>query len=69
MRVIRTKYQTYELPADAQGIPAEEVFAGVDLPAPIKGSGAKVYHTPDGPVLAMPRRALRKPRQTTKPQP
>ena len=54
-RIIRTKYKTYELAPDHQGIPAEEFFAGVDLPEPIKGSGAKVYHTADGPVIAMPR--------------
>ena len=59
-RVIRTKYKTYELAPDQPGIPAEEFFAGVDLPAPIKGTGAKVYHTADGPVIAMPRRRKRR---------
>jgi hypothetical protein len=61
MRIIRTKYQTYELPDAAKGVPIEEYWPGVDLPAPIKGSGAKVYQTPDGPVIAMPARA-KKPR-------
>jgi hypothetical protein len=53
-RVIRTKYKT-----DQQGIPAEEFFAGVDLPAPIKGTGAKVYQ----PTFPRPHR------QITFPQP
>jgi hypothetical protein len=55
-RVIVTKHRIYELPSDAQGVPVEEYFAGVTLPEPLKGSGAKVYETADGPVLAMPRR-------------
>lgn len=54
VRAIVTKHSTYRLAAREQGIPAEEFFAGVELPEPIKGSGAKVYRTADGPVLAMP---------------
>jgi len=49
-RLIRTKYKT-----DQQGIPAEEFFAGVDLPAPIKGTGAKVYQ----PTFPQPHRQIR----------
>jgi len=59
-RVIVTKHRTYKLAADAQGVPVEKYFAGVTLPEPIKGSGAKVYETADGPVLAMPRRRKRR---------
>ena len=59
-RRIRTKYKTYELPPDAQGVPVEEYFVGVTLPEPLKGSGAKVYETADGPVVAMPRRRKRR---------
>jgi hypothetical protein len=71
MRVIVTKYRIYELAPDEQGVPVEQYFAGVALPAPLKGSGAKVYDTGDGPVIAIPssRRAAQKPRQSKKPQP
>jgi hypothetical protein len=69
MRVIRTKYRVYELARDEQGIPVEEYFPDMILPEPLTGSGAKVYHTADGPVVAIPRNALRKPRRSTKPQP
>ena len=69
MRVIVTKYKIYELNPDERGVPVEQYFTGVTLPAPLKGSGAKVYQTQDGPVVAMPRRAIRKPRQSKKPQP
>ena len=45
---------------------AEQYFTGVTLPAPLPGSGAKVYDTADGPVIAMPsgraERVARKPR-------
>jgi hypothetical protein len=75
MRIIRTKYRTYELPDDAQGIPAEQYFPGVELAAPL--TGAKVYQTSDGPVVALPPRpaaryALLEPvagGRPTKPQP
>lgn len=53
-RIIRTKQKLYELPIDQQDIPVEEYFAGVDLPELIKASGSKVYHTADGPVIAIP---------------
>jgi hypothetical protein len=74
MRVIVTKYRIYELAADEQGVPVEQYFTGATLPTPLKGSGAKVYDTSDGPVIAMPsippvRRAARKPRQSKTPQP
>jgi hypothetical protein len=73
MRVIVTKYRTYELAPDEQGVPVEQYFPGATLPIPLKGSGAKVYETRDGPVIAMPgrrgRRAPQKPRQSKKPQP
>jgi len=73
MRAIVTKYRIYALASDAQGAPVEEYFAGVTLLKPLKGSGAKVYHTADGPVIAMPsgraERAARRPRQSKKPQP
>jgi hypothetical protein len=63
----------YELASDEQGVPVEQHFTGVTLPAPLPGSGAKVYDTADGPVIAMPsgraERAARKPRQSKKPQP
>jgi hypothetical protein len=71
MRVIVTKRRIYELTPDAQGVPVEQYFAGATLPTPLKGSGAKVYETSDGPVIAIPsgRRAAQKPRQSKKPQP
>ena len=74
MRVVVTKYRTYELAPDQQGVPVEQYFPGVTLPIPLKGSGAKVYETRDGPVIAMPsippvRREAPKPRQSKKPQP
>ena len=53
-RVIITKRKIYSMPAGVRGVPVEEFFAGVELPKPIKGSGAKIYHLQDGPVLAMP---------------
>jgi hypothetical protein len=58
-RVIVTKHRIYHLAADTQGVPVEEYFAGVTLPEPLKDSGAKVYDTADGPVIAMPRRKSR----------
>jgi hypothetical protein len=73
MRVIVTKHRIYELASDEQGVPVEQYFTGVTLPAPLPGSGAKVYDTADGPVIAAPsgraERAARKPRQSKKPQP
>ena len=54
MRVIVTKHRTYRLASREQGVAVEDYFAGVELPQPIKGSGAKVYHTANGPVIAMP---------------
>lgn len=64
-RVIVTKHRIYELGSNEEGVPVEEYFPGVTLPEPLKGSGAKVYHTAGGPVVAMPRgwgqRAARKP--------
>jgi hypothetical protein len=73
MRVIVTKHRIYELAPDEHGVPVEQYFAGATLPTPLKGSGAKVYDTSDGPVIAMPgrhgRRAAQKPRQSKKPQP
>jgi hypothetical protein len=54
VRVIFAKYRTYLLAPDEQGVPVEQYFKGIDLPEPIKGSGAKVYQTADGPVMAMP---------------
>ena len=72
MRRIVTKYRVYELASDEQGVPVEQYFAGVTLPAPLEGSGAKVYDTPDGPVIALPsprRRAAPRSHQSKKPQP
>jgi hypothetical protein len=72
-RVIVTKHRIYALASDQQGVPGEEYFTGVTLLAPLTGSGAKVYDTADGPVIAMRsgrgERAARKPRQSKKPQP
>ena len=53
-RVIITKYRTFKLPAAAQGVPVADYFLGVTLPEPLRRSGAKVYETSDGPVVAMP---------------
>jgi hypothetical protein len=73
MRVIITKYRIYELAADEQGVPVEQYFANAALPPPLKDSGAKVYDTMDGPVIAMPggrgQCAARKPPHSKKPQP
>ena len=77
VRVIFTRYRTYLLAPDEQGVPVEQYFQGIDLPEPIKGSGAKVYQTADGPVMAMPpgwgeRRGPARPRpgrQTTRRNP
>jgi hypothetical protein len=62
-RQIVTKHRIYELAPNAQGVPIEDYFPGVTWPEPF--TGAKVYDTGDGPVIAMPskwrRRALAKP--------
>jgi hypothetical protein len=64
IRVIYTKYKTHLLPADQPGIPAQEYFAGIDLPEQLKT--ATVYETPDGPVLTLP--AMPKKRRAVKPK-
>jgi hypothetical protein len=67
-RVIVTKYRTYELAADAQGVPVEEYWPDIKMTDWLKG--AKVYQTQDGSVVAMPsRQAVRNPRLSKKPQP
>jgi hypothetical protein len=54
-RVIITKYRVYELDPDAQGIPIMEYFKNAKLDAlPEPFRRAKVYDTPDGPVIALP---------------
>ena len=54
-RFIHTKYQTYEIPLDAVGVPIQQYFKGVKLETLPRGfAEAKVYQTPDGPVVVVP---------------
>jgi hypothetical protein len=68
-RTIITKHgRIYELDPNQQGIPVDEYYPGVTLPAALKG--AKVYDTKDGTVIAIPSTpAAQKPRQSKIPQP
>jgi hypothetical protein len=54
-RVIVTKRRIYRLAPDQQGQPVEEAL---NLPANLRAflKGAKLYQTPDGPVIARPDR-------------
>ncbi len=49
-KYICTKHRVYRLPADAKGIPIEEVYPGAQTPAFLKG--AVVYDTPRGRIIA-----------------
>jgi hypothetical protein len=51
-RVIITKRKTYVLPEDAQGQPIEQAWPKARIPASL--TGAKIYQTNDGPVIAKP---------------
>lgn len=51
-RVIVTKRRTYGLGPDAAGIPLQERYPGLKLPDRLKD--ARIYQTPDGPVIATP---------------
>jgi hypothetical protein len=59
-RAARAEVSSYDQP----GIPAEEYFAGMDLPEQLKT--ATVYETPDGPVLTLP--TMPKKRRAVKPK-
>ena len=55
-RVVMTRDKTYTIDPGAQGTPVEDYFKGIELPERLRDSGAKVYQTPDGPVIATPLR-------------
>jgi hypothetical protein len=52
-RMIVTKYRAYKLAPDQKGTPIAEYFPAVRS-WPEGTKGAKVYETPDGPVIAVP---------------
>jgi hypothetical protein len=53
-RVIVTKYQTYFIADDDQGVPIEDYYPGVKWPPSMQGKGIRVYETRNGPVVAEP---------------
>jgi hypothetical protein len=54
-RQIVTKHRIYEIPMDAEGVPIAEYFKDLKLEMlPREFAAAKVYQTPDGPVVAIP---------------
>jgi hypothetical protein len=61
-RVIVTKGGLYSIPDGMEGIPIEEAFPGIKVPASMQG--AKLYHTPQGTVVARPER----PEETKQPE-
>ena len=52
-RIIVTKRRTYELEPDAPGVPLQDRYPGLTLPDRLKD--AKIYQTPNGPVIATPK--------------
>ena len=51
-RFIVTKRGVYAIPEDQDGTPIEDAYPGLELPRILQG--AKMYQTPNGPVVARP---------------